>query len=150
MVHDQASQSSELMEDRQRKTVSALSRRDLLKLATVAGSVSGVVSSGIASATESGGRSETIEDTLEVDDDAGSSFSKVLLVEGTGTGLNSYRFSVGDTATSEAVVKARVKGTDEPLVTGEVRKECADMYYFTGEVIDVSVYGSIIYHVRVQ
>jgi hypothetical protein len=151
MRDDQASQSHESTENQRRKTVATLSRRDLLKQTAVAGSlgVSGVVSSGRAAASASIDGSETIEDTPK-DDGTESPFGKVLFVEGTGTGPNSYRFSVGDTVTSEAVVKAQVVGADEPLIRGEVRKGCTDVYCFAGEVIGVSARGEITYHVDNQ
>lgn len=151
MTDEQVSQPRESVENQRRKTVTTLSRRDLLKQTAVVGSIGigGVVSSRRVGATESTDKSETIEDTSK-DDSTESSFGKVLSVEGTGIGPNSYRFSMGDAVTSEAVIKAQVKGADEPLITGEVRKGCTDVYCFAGEVIGVSARGNITYHVDNQ
>jgi hypothetical protein len=149
MADDQASQPREPTETQRRKIVATFSRRDLLKQTAVAGSlgIGGVVSSRRVGATESTDDSETIDD-MPKDDGTGPTFGKVLSVEGTGTGPNRYRFSVGDTVTSEAVTTAQVEGADEPLITGEVREGCTDVYCFAGEVVGVSARGSITYHVH--
>ena len=148
MTDDQASQPRAPTETQRRKTVATFSRRDLLKQTAVAGSLGiGGVNSRRVGATESPDDSETI-DNIPNDDGTRPAFGKVLSVEGTGTGPNRYRFSVGDTVTSEEVITAQVEGAGEPLITGEVREGCTDVYSFAGEVIGVSARGSITYHVH--
>lgn len=149
MTDDQALQPRESTETQRRKTATTFSRRDLLKQTAIVGSlgIGGGVSSRRVGATESTDGSETIDD-IPKDDDTGPAFGKVLSVEGTGTGPNRYRFSVGDTVTSEEVITAQVEGADEPLIAGEVREGCTDVYCFAGEVIGVSARGSITYHVN--
>ena len=82
MTYDSQRQSGESAREHQRKPVSALNRRDLLKHVAVAGSIS---VSGLVSATESA------EYTTGVpDDDVETQFGKELTVKGVGTGVNEY------------------------------------------------------------
>lgn len=151
MTHDNLRQSRTSTEDQQRKTVSVLTRRDLLKHAAVASgiSVTGVGSNGIVSAAEADERSASPRDTSEtLDTNAGQPLDKMLAVRGVGDGTNIYQFSITDAVTAETVIEAQVRDNDEPLVTGEVQKGCVDEYLFAGEVTDVSTRGSITYYIH--
>jgi hypothetical protein len=150
MTHDHETQPTASTASQQTGTVSTLSRRTLLKYASMSGLVGSTdvgAFSEIVSATEISDGSSSPDAPLRNADDCGQEFEKSLRVKGMGSGLNHYHLE-----TSGDII--RRKGTEdqqEPIsdaaVEGTIHKNDTDSYCYTGEVTTIWARGSIMYSV---
>jgi hypothetical protein len=144
MIHDSSRQSGESAGEHQRKPVSVLSRRNLLKHVAVAGSVSvsGATGGGVVSATET-----PVHTTGISDDDAETQFGKEMTVKGVGTGVNEYHIETRGNTRLDEISATHDAASGEREFDGSLRKGCSDSYFFIGRVTNVYARGSIIYSV---
>jgi hypothetical protein len=144
VTHDLNRQSGEFVREHQRKHISALSRRDLLKHVAVAGSmgVSGLAAGGVVNATEPPDPTTGVVDT-----DAETQFGKELTVKGVGTGVNEYHIETRGNTRLDEIFVAQDGTSDERKFDGSLRKGDSDSHFFTGRVTNVWTRGSITYSV---
>lgn len=152
MAQDGVSEFIELAEfqaEDRKETVSALSRRSLLKYGTmtgITGFVGRISTNEVASATETTETPTATEDIIADLNDCGY-FNKVLYIKGIGGGNNNYYIETSGDIISYETADNQQGQPYNTVIEGNVCKDCFDSYFFNGKVMNVYIRGSISYRV---